>query len=56
MKHTRTLSILALASLLFSGCYSVTPVSNNTSSSGGMFYSLPLTRICVDVTYKYYDS
>ena len=51
----KRLSIPLLALLFFAGCYSVTPVSNNTSSAGGMFYSLPLTRICVDVTYKYYD-
>jgi len=56
MKHRNSqFSIIALAAVLFAGCYSVTPVNNNTSSSGGMFYSLPLTRICVDVTYKYYD-
>ncbi|MBP5541677.1 MAG: DUF4831 family protein [Bacteroidales bacterium] len=55
--HIHTLSVLALASLLlFSGCYSVTHVnSGTTSSTGGMFYALPLTRICVDVTYRYYD-
>lgn len=51
----KRLSIPLLALLFFAGCYSVTPVNNNTSSSGGMFYSLPLTRICIDVTYKYYD-
>ncbi len=46
----------AAAMTLLSGCYTVTPVNTRlNSTSGGMFYSLPLTRVCVDVTYRYYD-
>ena len=38
------------------GCYSVTPVGNGDASMGeGLFYALPSTQICVDVTYQYYD-
>ena len=50
-------SIILLSALLFSGCYSVMPVGKRVSgsSSGGLFYALPQTQICVDVTYLYYD-
>lgn len=49
--------LLALASaLLLSSCYTVTPVSNNSQhNGGGLYYALPMTQICVDVTYQYYD-
>lgn len=50
------LSLIVLA-WLFAGCYSVTPLTNNAakSSGGGIYYALPMTQICVDVTYQYYD-
>ena len=43
--------------MLLSGCYTVTPISNNSGNAngGGIFYALPFTQICVDVTYQYYD-
>jgi len=42
--------------VLFSSCYTVTPVSNNSKNNGGgLYYALPMTQICVDVTYQYYD-
>ena len=42
--------------VLFSSCYTVTPVSkNNKNNGGGLYYALPMTQICVDVTYQYYD-
>ena len=49
--------LLTLASaLLLSSCYTVTPVSNNSKhNGGGLYYALPMTQICVDVTYLYYD-
>ena len=55
--HKPQIPILVVATLfLFGGCYTVTPVNtHNATSKGGMFYALPLTRICVDVTYRYYD-
>lgn len=45
------------ATLLFASCYHVTPLSTNsaTPNYGGLYYALPMTQICVDVTYQYYD-
>lgn len=52
----RNLLIAAVCGLLFSGCYTVTPVGkNNKNNGGGLYYALPMTQICVDVTYQYYD-
>lgn len=49
---------LALA-LFFTSCYTVTPLTNTANNakatSGGLYYALPMTQICVDVTYQYYD-
>ena len=47
---------LCALALLCTGCYTVTPVSKNgNSSNGGLYYALPLTKICVEVTYQYFD-
>ena len=52
----RKLTFIAAVSVLMCGCYSVTPVGNDSGAMGeGLFYSLPRTQICVDVTYAYYD-
>lgn len=52
----RRIPLLVAAACLFAGCYSVTPVNDNgTASGGGLYYALPRTEICVDVTYQYYD-
>ena len=52
----RKLPFLFAATALLWGCYSVTPVSGDNGVMGeGVFYSLPRTQICVDVTYQYYD-
>ena len=49
--------LIFAATLLLTGCYSVTPIQgdNSKASCGGLFYTLPFTQICVDVTYQYYD-
>lgn len=49
--------LMVVCCLLLSGCYSVKSVSGSQSriNRGGMFYALPVTRICVDLTYQYYD-
>lgn len=45
-----------LMAALCASCYTVSPLSNNSQSSGGgLYYALPMTQICVDVTYQYYD-
>lgn len=43
--------------LLLAGCYHVTPLTSNggKANGGGLYYALPMTQICVDVTYQYYD-
>lgn len=47
---------MALAALLFTSCYSVAPVGSTANTpAGGIYYALPFTQICVDVTYQYYD-
>lgn len=52
----RRFPLLVAAACLFAGCYSVTPVNDNgTASGGGLYYALPRTEICVEVTYQYYD-
>ena len=52
----RRFPIIVAAACLFAGCYSVTPVNaDGTASGGGLYYALPRTEICVDVTYQYYD-
>lgn len=55
MKHLKLILIASL--LFFVSCYSVTPVTNNAAQTnfGGLYYALPMTQICVDVTYQYYD-
>lgn len=55
MRKIYTLSLLA--ALLFASCYNVTPLTNSNSKTtgGGLYYALPMTQICVDVTYQYYD-
>lgn len=55
MKHVKSILIACLA--LMTSCYSVTPVTNNApqTATGGLYYALPMTQICVDVTYQYYD-
>ena len=49
--------ILLVATLLLTSCYTVTPLQgdNSKASCGGLYYALPFTQICVDVTYQYYD-
>lgn len=49
--------LIAAATMLFASCYSVTPVSSEAAGAktGGLYYALPMTQICVDVTYQYYD-
>lgn len=55
MTKTRLLTLLG-GVLLFGGCYTVTPVGDSGKShGGGLYYALPMTQICVDVTYQYYD-
>lgn len=51
------LLLIAAATMLFGACYSVTPVSREAANvkAGGLYYALPMTQICVDVTYQYYD-
>lgn len=53
----KILPILAATLMLFSSCYTVTSVNtdNGNANAGGLFYALPLTQICIDVTYQYYD-
>ena len=52
----RNILLSLLAAVLLAGCYSVTPVTEHTGRSHqGLFYSLPVTTICVDVTYRYRD-
>ncbi len=52
----RRFLLLAAATGLLAGCYSVVPVGKGGSTNGeGVFYALPRTQICVDVTYMYYD-
>ena len=47
---------MALAALLFTSCYSVAPVGSTANTpAGGIYYALPFTQICIDVTYQYYD-
>lgn len=47
---------MCAVSLMMGGCYSVRPVAEGSiPASGGVFYALPMTRICIDVTYSYYD-
>ena len=44
------------AGVLCASCYSVSPVGdNNGGSSAGVYYALPMTQVCIDVTYQYYD-
>ena len=52
----KILPILA-ATLLLTSCYTVTPINADSgkATGGGVFYALPFTQICVDVTYQYYD-
>lgn len=48
--------ILIAACFMLSGCYTVTRVGNTAKhTSGGLFYALPQTHICLDVTYQYYN-
>lgn len=51
------LLLLAAATMLFGSCYSVMPVSSEAAGpkTGGLYYALPMTQVCVDVTYQYYD-
>ncbi len=52
----RNLLIVLVGMLLLSGCYTVTPVGKSSRNyHGGLYYALPMTQICVDVTYQYYD-
>lgn len=52
----RRFLLLATAVSLLAGCYSVVPVGKGGNTTGeGLFYALPRTQICVDVTYMYYD-
>ena len=52
----RRIAIIIAVSFAMAGCYSVTPVGNGDAAMGeGLFYALPSTQICVDVTYQYYD-
>ena len=52
----RRIAIIIAVSFTMAGCYSVTPVGNGDAAMGeGLFYALPSTQICVDVTYQYYD-
>ena len=52
----RNLLLAIVCGVLFSSCYTVTPVSKNSKNNGGgLYYALPMTQICVDVTYQYYD-
>lgn len=46
-----------LAALLMASCYNVTHLTSNSAklNGGGLYYALPTTEICVDVTYQYYD-
>jgi hypothetical protein len=30
-------------------------IKNSKNNGGGLYYALPMTQICVDVTYQYYD-
>ena len=48
---------ILVASMLLTSCYTVTPINNDSGNAngGGIFYALPFTQICVDVTYQYYD-
>ena len=52
-----TFQLILVATLLFTGCYTVTPINADSgkANGGGIFYALPFTQICVDVTYQYYD-
>ena len=54
---TFNFQLILVATLLFAGCYSVTPIQGDSGKNtcGGLFYALPFTQICVDVTYQYYD-
>ncbi len=51
----RKLPLIIACAAFFAGCYSVTPVRNGNTMGEGLFYALPRTQICVDVTYLYYD-
>ena len=52
----RRLPFIVVMAAMAAGCYSVTPVSGSGAAMGdGLFYALPQTQICVDVTYRYYD-
>lgn len=56
MKRVLLVLIPSLMALLQVSCYSVVPVTGeSTAATGGLFYALPMTRISVDVTYQYYD-
>ncbi len=58
MKHILW-PLLFAATVLLSGCrtYSVTSVTNKGGrvADGGIFYALPSTTLCVDLTYRYHD-
>lgn len=43
--------------MLFGSCYTVSSVNDTAkhANSNGLYYALPKTQICVDVTYMYYD-
>lgn len=56
-KMNKKYLIPILSALLLAGCYHVAPIASNSphASTGGLYYALPMTQICVDVTYQYYD-
>lgn len=46
-----------VATLLLTSCYTVTSIQGDSGKAncGGLYYALPFTQICIDVTYQYYD-
>lgn len=48
--------LVLAACFMLSSCYTVTKVGDTSKRTlGGLFYALPQTQICIDVTYQYFN-